>query len=118
MDPGSLGEFNQLMKFFLSPREEQDSFDGIFSPPVSQFDKLVCLSQGSLEELKVWSSTDVSEGLPFTIPSTASSLYTDASDLGIGIYFQGEMISENLPSWCRNAHINIKVWRRSGGRRS
>ena len=75
---------------------------------VSQFDELMCLSQGSLEELKVWSSTDLSEGLPITVPSAASSLYTDASDFGIGIYFQGEMISENLPSWCREAHINIK----------
>ena len=35
--------------------------------------------------------------LPITLPSSHHSVDTDASDTGIGIYFNGELISEPVP---------------------
>ena len=40
--------------------------------------------------------------LPITLPSSHQSVDTDASDTGIGIYFNGELISEPVP----DGHIN------------
>ena len=60
------------------------------------------LSEQALEELEFWENLPGSLSLPITLPSSHQSVDTDASHTGIGIYFNGELISEPVP----DGHIN------------
>ena len=75
---------------------------------ICQYDNIMFLSQSSMKELLYWSEADLSVGLPISYPESTTTLYTDACGDGIGIYFQGELISEKIPSWLLDKHINLK----------
>ena len=60
------------------------------------------LSEQALEELEYWENLPEGLSLPITLASSRQSVDTDASKTGIGIYFNGELISEPVP----DGHIN------------
>ena len=77
-------------EFLASCRSEED------------YDTFMYLSEQALEELKYLENWPEGLSLPITLPSSCQSVDTDASDTGIGIYFNGELISEPVP----DGHIN------------
>ena len=60
------------------------------------------LPEQALEELEYWENLPEGLSLPITLASSRQSVDTDASKIGIGIYFNGELISEPVP----DGHIN------------
>ena len=77
-------------EFLASCRSEED------------YNTFMYLSEQALEELKYWENLPEGLSLPITLPSSRQSVDTDASNTGIGIYFNGELISEPVP----DGHIN------------
>ena len=75
---------------------------------VADYDSFMCLSDLSIDELFFWQSADLSRSLPISVKSASSTLYTDASDEGIGIYYMGHTVHEKFPTWLINEHINLK----------
>ena len=55
------------------------------------------LSKDTKAKLKLWE--ELPEGIisPITFPRATQSLDTDALDKGIGIYFQGKLLSDPVP---------------------
>ena len=50
----------------------------------------------ALEELKFWENLPIGLYSPFMLPSSTESLDMDASDIGIGMYFQVYLFSETV----------------------
>ena len=66
------------------------------------YNTFMYLSEEALEELEYWENLPEGLSLPITLASSRQSVDTDASKTGIGIYFNGELISEPVP----DGHIN------------
>ena len=62
-----------------------------------QYNDLIWLSQEAKEELLWWERLAPGISSPITLPEADQTLDTDASDVGIGIYFKGELLSEKAP---------------------
>ena len=60
-----------------------------------QYNDLMWISEEAKEELEWWKQLRPGIALPITLPEAEQTLDTDASDVGIGIYFKGELISES-----------------------
>ena len=63
-----------------------------------QYNDLMWLSQEAKEELLWWERLAPGISLPITLPEAEQTLDTDASDVGIGIYFEGDLLSEKAPA--------------------
>ena len=72
------------------------------------YDSYMPISQEAKEELQFW--VDLPSGLssPITPNATSGSVTTDASDTGIGILYDGHIISESIPEEFSDFHINVK----------
>ena len=63
-----------------------------------------CVSRAeALEELKFWESLPTGLYSPITLPSSSQSIDMDASDISIGMYFTGDLLSETV----EEGHINV-----------
>ena len=72
------------------------------------FDSLMVICDEARRELCFW--RDLPDGLssPISLSSATASVTTDASDTGIGILFDGHLISETIPKAFSSFHINVK----------
>ena len=72
------------------------------------FDSYMTITEEAKEELKFWK--DLPEGLssPITLSPASGTVTTDASDSGLGIWYDGEIVSEPIPEVFLNFHINVK----------
>jgi len=60
------------------------------------------------DELASWLQFDLAQPCSITAPAVSSTLYTDASQDYIGVYFQGQTLSEPFPDCFKSSHINTK----------
>ena len=79
------------------------------------FNKSFQISSPARKELEFWTELETGLGSPITCPDSTTTVTTDASDTGLGIYFNGTLISEEFEERDRSLHINVKelwaLWR-------
>ena len=71
------------------------------------YDDLMYLSEDAKAELEFWETLKPGISSPITLPMADQTMDTDASDYGVGMYFQGRLLSESVPE----GHINVtELW--------
>ena len=60
------------------------------------------VSAEAAAELEFWQCLPEGISSPITVPAAEQTVDTDASNDGVGIYFEGELVSEKVP---RDLHI-------------
>ena len=72
------------------------------------FDSYMPVSEEAKEELMFWANLETGLSSPITLASADCSVTTDASQTGIGILFDGHVVSESIPEEFSEFHINVK----------
>lgn len=67
-----------------------------------QYDEVMLVSAEAAEELEFWQWLPEGISSPITFPDAKQTVDTDASNEGVGIYFEGELVSDKVP---RDLHI-------------
>lgn len=66
------------------------------------------LSASAKEQLQFWKDLPEGISMPLTHQAASHTVTTDASETGIGILFNGCLISEQIPSDYSHFHICVK----------
>ena len=72
------------------------------------FDAFMTISDEAKEELGFWADLPPGLSSPITVGPSAGTVTTDASETGIGILFDCDLISEPIPDEFSSFHINVK----------
>ena len=72
------------------------------------FDTHMVISSDAKEELKFWAELPSGISSPITVSQSTGTVTTDASEEGLGIWFDGNIISDRIPSGYEGFHINVK----------
>lgn len=62
-----------------------------------QYNDLMLISREASAELEFWQFLPEGISSPITLPVAEQTVDTDASNDGVGIYFEGELVSEKVP---------------------
>ena len=72
------------------------------------YNKPCVLSSLSRQQLEAWSCMASGLSMPITVPGMqVVTVHTDASETGFGWYFNGRIISEDIPKQWVGKHINL-----------
>ena len=66
------------------------------------------ISDEAKSELAFWASLPGGLSFPITLGPSSGTVTTDASDFGLGISFDGYVVSEKIPEEYKEFHINVK----------
>ena len=72
------------------------------------YDEYMQISDRVKNELHFWAHLPEGLSSPITLPEASASLATDASETGLGILFNGHLVSEPVPEEFMDSHINVK----------
>ena len=88
-------------------RLPQWSFLSVCTSP-EFYDSYMTLSVEVKEELRFWAELPTGLSLPITLGESSGTVTTDASEEGLGIWYDGHIISERIPEHYSDFHINVK----------
>ena len=60
------------------------------------------------EELSFWANLPSGLSTPITLPPAVGTVTTDASEQGLGILYDGILVSEEISEEFSSFHINVK----------
>ena len=72
------------------------------------YDEYMQISDRVKNELQFWAHLPEGLSSPITLPEASASLATDTSETGLGILFNGHLVSEPVPEEFMDSHINVK----------
>ena len=74
----------------------------------ADYDKYMYISESARDELKFWENLEAGLSLPITLPAASKTVTTDATLSSYGIYYEGQLVSDNIPSEFMDFCINVK----------
>ena len=72
------------------------------------YDSHMIISEQAKAELKFWAELEPGLSSPITLAPASGTVTTDASEDGLGILFDGSLISERIDKEFESFHINVK----------